>query len=363
MIRTIIIDDERHAIREIEHFLEEYPEIEVAATYTDPLKALEELKVRNPQLVFLDINMPGMQGMDVGARILDAFPEMKIVFVTAYEQYAIEAFDLNAIDYILKPIQRARFEKTMRKISKGITKDVVSSVKRLVIKSFGMFRIGWENELPIKWRTEKTKELFAYLLMHAGLELSRDLIIDALWGDTDVDRAVRQLHNCIYYIRKTMEEYGIDRGLISISGTYCLSIGDVDFDKPAWNRLKASPVSEMTISIVEDIYRGDYLEGADWAWTDIDRENLMNDYIRMIGHCAKNHVRNKDFIQAEVCLLKATGKNPYDETIAFQLMKLYVDSSKFAKAIKYFSTYSEMLKADLKIEPARDILELYNSLR
>lgn len=363
MIRTILIDDERHAIREIEFFLKDYSEIEIVASYTNPLKAIDELKEKNVQLVFLDINMPQLLGIDVGSKILDINPEINIVFVTAYDQYALEAFELNAIDYILKPIQRKRFEKTMQRISNGIDRQNVPYNKKLIINCFGTLKIGWENQEPIKWRTDKTKELFAYLLMHAGLELSKDRIIDTLWRDIDVERAIKQLHNGIYYIRKTLDAYGIDRDLVSISGNYCLKIGDVDFDKMVWNGIKASPVSEVTLSRMEEIYVGDYLENADWNWTDIDRDNYLNDLIGMLLNCSNYYMQNENYVKAEECLCKAYSKSPYDDNISRQLMKLYVHSSQEIKAIKHFIKYSEVLKTELKLEPPKDILELYNSIK
>jgi len=363
MIRTIIIDDERHAIREIEYFLKNYSEIEVIASYTNPLKAIEELKTQSVQVVFLDINMPQLLGIDVGSKILDINPEIKIIFVTAYDQYALEAFELNAIDYILKPIQLSRFEKTMQRLLKGIENKNPLQNKKLLIKCFGPLKICWENEEPLKWRTDKTKELFAYLLMHAGIEISKDRIIDTLWRDIDVERATKQLHNGIYYIRKTLEAYGIDREMVSISGNYCLKVGAIYFDKLAWKELKANPVSDMTLGQVEQIYSADYLEDVDWNWTDIDRDQYVNEFVGMLIKCANYFEQNKNFDRAEECLNKAYFKNPYDDIISLQLMKLYLHSSQKIKAIKHFTKYSATLNSDLKLKPPKEILDLYNSIK
>lgn len=363
MIRTIIIDDERHAIREIEFFLKDYSEIEIVASYTNPLEAINELEEKNAQVVFLDINMPQLLGIDVGSKILDINPEIKIIFVTAYDQYALEAFELNALDYILKPIQHTRFDKTMQRVLNGMEEKNPLQNKKLLIKCFGALKIGWENEEPIKWRTDKTKELFAYLLMNAGIELSKDRIIDTLWRDIDVERATKQLHNGIYYIRKTIEEYGIDRELVNISGNYCLKLGIVNFDKFAWDELKSRPVTDRTFQEVEEIYTGDYLQDVDWNWSDSDRDKYMNDFVGMLINCANHYMLEKSYAKSEECLYRAYFKDPYDDKISLQLMKLYVDSSQNIKAIKHFEKYAEVLKADLKIKPPKDILELYASIK
>jgi len=102
-LKTIIIDDELHSIEQIETIIGEYlPELELIATFNNPLKALNSIVNLNPDLIFLDISMPQMSGFD----FLDNIKEknFKVVFITAYDEYAIKAFKYNAIDYLLKPI-------------------------------------------------------------------------------------------------------------------------------------------------------------------------------------------------------------------------------------------------------------------
>ena len=193
MISAVIIDDERHAIKEIEFYLKTYPEISVVASFLDPLEALKKLPELKPQLVFLDVQMPQLLGIDAASRILDIHPDTEIVFVTAYDQYAMEAFELNAIAYILKPIEQERFENTIRKVTKRIQNATpVNSNKRLMIQCFGSFKIAWEHEEPFKWRSEKTKEVFAYLLMNAGKELTKDQMIETVYRNTNPEKAIKQ---------------------------------------------------------------------------------------------------------------------------------------------------------------------------
>lgn len=193
MISAVIIDDERHAIKEIEFYLKKYPEILVVESFVNQLEALKKLSELKPQLVFLDIQMPQLMGIDVGSTILDINPDIEIVFVTAYDQHAMEAFELNAIAYILKPIEQEKFENTIRKVTKRI-QNTTSVNKRLKIQCFGTFEISWEHEESLGWRSEKTKEVFVYLLMNAGKVVTRDQIIEAVFCDIDM---VRLLNNCI----------------------------------------------------------------------------------------------------------------------------------------------------------------------
>ncbi len=106
MIKTIIIDDEILAINLMEVLLAGFEQVKVEASFTDTEEALKYLKENKIDLVFLDIEMPGADGLEVAQLILNLNIHVQIVFATAYSQYALEAFELNALDYLLKPISK-----------------------------------------------------------------------------------------------------------------------------------------------------------------------------------------------------------------------------------------------------------------
>ena len=359
MISAVIIDDERHVIKEIEFYLKKYPEISVVESFINPLEALKKLPELKPQLVFLDIQMPQLMGIDVGSRILDINSDIEIIFVTAHDQYAMEAFELNAIAYILKPIEQEKFENTMRKVTKRIRKTTVeNSNRRLMIQSFGTFKISWEGEEPLKWRTEKTKEVFAYLLMNAGIEMTRDQIIEAVYRNIDIEKAIKQLHNAVYYIRKSLHEYGIENNLINVKGKYCMVLGKIYFDKQEWNRLVKFNELELSMNQIEEIYRGDYLEGTDWLWADIDRENFINDYVNLLNQYAMLLIKKRKYELAENCLCKAFQKTPYDEKTSLNLLKLYMETNQKAKAILHFKKFEKVLMEELNLPPSKEMFNI-----
>lgn len=104
------------AVTQLEYLLMQYPEIHVLATFTDPITALERIHIHKPDLIFLDIKMPEISGLVVAEEIMRVLPKTHIVFVTAYDEYALKAFDYNAIDYILKPVFLKRIDRTIQKI-------------------------------------------------------------------------------------------------------------------------------------------------------------------------------------------------------------------------------------------------------
>jgi two-component system LytT family response regulator len=113
MIRAIIIDDERLARNELRKLLIDFPEIEIVAEGANANEGLEKIETINPDLVFLDIQMPGKTGFDMLAE-LDKAPH--VIFTTAYDEYALKAFEVNALDYLLKPVEPRRLADAIQKL-------------------------------------------------------------------------------------------------------------------------------------------------------------------------------------------------------------------------------------------------------
>jgi two-component system, LytTR family, response regulator len=121
MIKALLVDDERLARVELRRLLESHPEIQVLgeSSYVD--EALTAIKTLKPDLVFLDVQMPGATGFDLLERIDGAIP--KVIFVTAYDEHALKAFEFNALDYLLKPIDPARLNEAVERAKNEIGDD------------------------------------------------------------------------------------------------------------------------------------------------------------------------------------------------------------------------------------------------
>jgi two-component system LytT family response regulator len=113
MIKTVIIDDERLARNELKKLLLDFPEIEVVAEAANSAEGIEKIDSLNPDLIFLDIQMPGKTGFDMLAE-LDKAPF--VIFTTAYDEYALKAFEVNALDYLLKPVEPKRLADAIQKL-------------------------------------------------------------------------------------------------------------------------------------------------------------------------------------------------------------------------------------------------------
>lgn len=139
-MRCIIVDDEYPARMELRYFIEKYKEIEIIGEFEDSIQALNFFEKNNVEIIFLDINMPNMNGMTFAKLISKFEKKPKIIFITAYAEHAVEAFSIKALDYILKPFSEGRITNTLENLIKSNKSNKIKEDK-------GIARITlWKNE-------------------------------------------------------------------------------------------------------------------------------------------------------------------------------------------------------------------------
>lgn len=123
ILRTLVVDDEQPAREELCYLLGQLPGVEVVGQAANGLEAVRLAGALEPDLVLLDVQMPGLTGFEVARRLLQSGSRTQIVFVTAFDQYAIEAFAVNAVDYLLKPVDPGRLEQAVSRVRQRISSD------------------------------------------------------------------------------------------------------------------------------------------------------------------------------------------------------------------------------------------------
>ena len=137
ILRAILIDDEMSSLRSLDAELSMYcPEIKVIGKFQDPAKASSELDSLNPDVVFLDIEMPGMNGFE----FLQQFENIpfNVIFVTAYDEFAIRAFDFNAVDYVLKPVRKAKLIQAVQRAQENQSRGIDQSHLEALIQNISV---------------------------------------------------------------------------------------------------------------------------------------------------------------------------------------------------------------------------------
>ena len=151
IVRVVIADDEPKARNNIRRMLKEYPEFEIIKMCRDGKETLDAITELSPDLVFLDIQMPGYNGFELLQKIEeDALP--KIVFVTAYDEFALQAFEVHAIDYLMKPFDATRFNKAIQKAKESLMPELKADVNQKIKNLLATIRKYEEskNKIMIK---------------------------------------------------------------------------------------------------------------------------------------------------------------------------------------------------------------------
>ncbi len=130
MLKVILIDDERLARSELRRMLDEFSDVEIIGEAANASEGIEKIESLNPDLIFLDIQMPGKSGFDLLSQ-LDKAPY--VIFVTAYDEYALKAFDVNALDYLMKPVEPQRLAEALLKVRQKTEEEMLSYNNRGIL--------------------------------------------------------------------------------------------------------------------------------------------------------------------------------------------------------------------------------------
>jgi len=158
-VNCIIVDDEYPSREELKYFIKNFSNIKIMEEFDDSIKALEYIEENKPDIIFLDINMPKLNGMALG-KIINHFPKKPlIIFITAHKDYAVDAFELQAYDYILKPYSEERIVSTLKNIEKPSDTKSINNKITLWIDNKMMVR----SIVDISYCEAKERETLIYI--------------------------------------------------------------------------------------------------------------------------------------------------------------------------------------------------------
>ena len=258
---AICVDDEELILSRTVAQVKKTQKFDKVESFMDAQEALKYLDTSSADLALLDIDMPGMGGLELASNIKMKCPDIKIIFLTGYSQYAIDAYAMHASGYLLKPIS---YDKLLSEIEFALGTDTgassgnptVRTAPGVSIQTFGYFNI-LVNDRPVVFKRSKAKELLACLVDRQGQFVSRKDLFYILWEDDDYDRAKQKYFDTIIRsLRDTLEEYNIsdifeaEKGLMRIvpEKTDCDLYRFLEKDKGAM-----------------EAFRGEYMNSYSWA--------------------------------------------------------------------------------------------------
>jgi two-component system, LytTR family, response regulator len=275
-MKSVIIDDEIKAVERINEILTEDGRFDDIISFTQGLEALNYCKNQDVDIVFLDIDMPDMDGISFGRAIFKEKPQIIIVYVTAYDEYTMEAYNNFAFGYLLKPVSKMDIHSVIDLFFLRIQQNDLHNKNNALIQvqMHGDKNILYRNERII-FRTKKAEEMMYLLLHHLGEALTIDYICECLWPYEDYDKQKKYFHTHLYNLRKAFEAKGLNEVIINHLGKYKVKTSLFSLDTTAYReKLHQFLEKEMTfidfLEIQPDIQKT-YLAGDDYLWAEPER--------------------------------------------------------------------------------------------
>jgi len=368
-LRTILVDDERLALRHLRHQLSNLEQVEIVGEYTDASDAEEAAGGLRPDVAFLDIEMPGMSGIVLAERLVRKVPELKIVFVTAYDEYAVKAFEMNAMDYVLKPVSRDRLRMTVERVATALAPAIgrghrAAGGQLPVLHVLEKLELSDPEPVAIPWRTAKTKELFAYFVLHQDRYLSREALLDVLWPDLEQRRGFQLLSTTVYLLRRTISEHLPFVELETEDKGYRMKLRGVLLDAVIWEQgiegmMDASSGAIGDHLALIDMYRGDLLAETGYMWAEGERQRLRNLWFRHAMSLAERMVGENLLSEALKLMVRITGLFPYAEDAHFLMMKVFRRTGDHDAVKQRYELLKQLCRDEYDAPPRDEITAWY----
>lgn len=225
-MKTILVDDEILAMEQFEIECEDLVDVEVVGKFNLPSKAIQFVQKNKVDIAVLDIEMPEINGIELGKKLRSIQPDIVIIYITGYESYALEAFQVYAAAYILKPFDAEDIMhaiNTAKLLVKGKKKEVYA-------KTLGRFDLFVQDKL-VFFANAKAKELLALCIDHQGGTVTMEEAIDKLWEDREYDKRVKNLYRkTIVQLIATLKHVGADDIFINQRGVCYIDKEKIDCD-------------------------------------------------------------------------------------------------------------------------------------
>ena len=250
---AICVDDEPLVLQLTLSLFRDLPGCQEVEGFAGALEALDWLENHTPDIALLDIDMPGMNGLELAARIREMHADTAIIFLTGYSEYALDAIQMHASGYLMKPINR---EKLASEVEYALSGKKRSKTTNIFAKTFGNFDILVDGR-PLFFKRSKSKELLAYLVDRHGGNVSRPEAFAVLWEDVFYDRAMqKQMDVVVRSLRATLEEAGAGEIFEMQSGWMRVLPERMDCDLYRFLDGDRETIQE---------YRGEYMSAYSWA--------------------------------------------------------------------------------------------------
>ncbi|GIQ70650.1 response regulator [Xylanibacillus composti] len=369
-MKVIVIDDEPAMHYIMSRLLGKFPGVEVVGCFEDTVSAVRHMEEHEVHVAYVDISMPRETGIQFAERIAQLHPDLHIVFVTSNDEYALHAFELAALDYIMKPVMPERLEMSVNRAralfhSRETAEEPDANPVR--IYALGGLEVQTAHG-SVKWISRKSAELFGYLLLHQGRVVSRVRIIADVFGDMPPSNAEKYLNTSVYHLRKALDPHGLKSIVQSDSEGYRLHIVNASIDFIAFEE-NVKRLAEIESSNLEQAleseaqYVGDLFGERGFGWALSDMERLSALYAAFVKKLAKVLLERHEEETAVRMLNKLFNRNELDEETVELLLYAYAAKKDQASLAKLYRNFVKGLRLELGIDPSKELEAVYARLQ
>lgn len=390
---AMVVDDELPTLAWVGQLLRNSGRVTVSGMYDNPLEGLRDIRSGKPDLVFLDIEMPGMNGLEL-AELLSADPlPPEVVFITAYNRYALEAFKVNAVDYLLKPVLEgdlkhvldrielrrsrvsARFSQTgMMENNEGsslVSMDAMETGEVGQpfggvndIRLFGTFQMQTGSPpARVRFATAKAESLLGWLLT------SRDRggvpkwqLIDAFWPDRDDEKGDVNLRSTVFRLNRTLRECGAGMRVVPTHGGYELEGDPVITDLETYYRMMQSRDMKGLAEWLAH-WDGQFLEDIADPWAGTLRERVRLQVAEAGRLVAEEALAGRFSPWDALTAVEAVWKQePYDESLQTALMRLLRKTRGRDAVMVWYHGLVLQLREELGVPPTMEVENTYRKM-
>ncbi|MCR5309698.1 MAG: response regulator [Bacilli bacterium] len=248
-MKILLVDDEELQLSRLKGECEKVIVGAEFYAYSNPLKVVEDSKKIKFDIAFLDIEMPGINGIQLAKKLKSTNSQIKIIFVTAFNDYALEAYRLHASGYVTKPVSESKIKEEVEELKNTID---LRATKKLQVKCFGNFEVFHDGEI-VKFSYQKSKEVFAYLVDREGSSANINELNAVMWEEDHKS----YLRNLIADIQQTLKSIGCSDVFIKQRNGYSIDTSKIDCDAYEYKNNNPDAVR---------MYRGEYMIQYSWAY-------------------------------------------------------------------------------------------------
>jgi len=357
--------------------------VELVGSFRNAAEALDFVRDHPVDMAFLDIEIGDDNGLELAQAVRSLCVDADIVFTTSHTEYAMPAYDVYPLDYMVKPISGVRLEQTIARAvgrrgsslgdadgraAQPPANADVDAAQRLAVRGLGGFEVSSRQAGEVKWISKRSAELFAYLLVHRGRNVTRARILEDMFPEMPLRNAELYLNTAAYQLRKALSLHGFKESILSTQEQYRVDLNRIDvdfiqFEQGAEELSEIRAENEAAALKLELQFQGELFEDCPYEWATAERERLAIAYVSFAKTLIKRLFDRKRYREAELVARRLISRNEFDEQSNLLLLTVLGATGDRQSLHRFYESYTQSLRQELDLAPSEKLRRIYEQYR